>query len=140
MQRFDRSRFVAFGVLPAINALALLLHGLALSTHGTGGSGRAVPAIAVLAIICLLFTLGSAIKRGRDLGWHAGLTLLAFWFSLALGPGVFLFVGYLAFAKSKAKGDEFGPPSSQSNLGTWLWSFLNLLWPWFVAISAARLM
>ncbi|MBI5927613.1 MAG: DUF805 domain-containing protein [Aquabacterium sp.] len=140
MQRFDRSRFVAFGVLPAINAIALLLHGLALSTHGTDGSGRAVPAIAALAIICLLCTLSAAIKRGRDLGLHAGLTLLAFWFSLALGPCLFLYIGYLVFAKSKPKADAFGPPPFQPNIGTWLWSFLNLVWPWFVAVAAARIM
>jgi len=54
MQRYDRSRFLAFGALPAVNVVGLLIYGLGLATHGTGGAGRSLPALVVIAAVCLL--------------------------------------------------------------------------------------
>src|SRR5215218_709011 len=69
MRRYDRSRFLAFGALPVANVAGLLIYGLALATHGTGGAGRSLPALVVIAAVCLLSAMAAAIKRGRDAGW-----------------------------------------------------------------------
>lgn len=90
MRRYDQTRFIAFGLLPAINPIAPLLLGLNLSTHGTGGAGRSAPLVATLAIAPLLCAMVAAIKRGRDIGWSPLHTIAAFWVMLGMGPVLLL--------------------------------------------------
>ena len=140
MKRYDRSRFLAFGVLPAANAVGLLLYGLGLATHGTGGAGRSLPALLVLAGICLLTALLAAIKRGRDIGWAAWMTTVIFWVTLGMGPVLLGFIGYLAFSKSTGHADRFGLPASPATASTWVWASMNLLWPWAALAILARVL
>jgi hypothetical protein len=87
MLRYGRSRFFVFGVVPALNAIALLLYGLGLATHGSGGSEKAVPLLIVLAGACLLAMCVATVRRGRDLGWKAAawvwtaVAVAALWFA-----------------------------------------------------------
>ena len=54
--RDNRSQFVAFGVLPLLNALALFIHGIFLVTGTTGGPGAAL-IVTGLAMVCMLVAL-----------------------------------------------------------------------------------
>lgn len=132
MRRYTRSRFAAFGLLPVGNVLALLLYGLVLSTKVSGGGAAPLPAVIVLAVVFLLIAMAAAIKRGRDLGWPAWLTVLGFWICLGLGPLLLVLVGYLAFAKTKAQADAFEPAPPPATLVTWIFALMNLIWPWAV--------
>jgi multisubunit Na+/H+ antiporter MnhB subunit len=140
MRRYDRSRFLAFGALPLANVAGLLIYGLALTTHGTGGAGRSLPALVVIAAVCLLIAMAAAIKRGRDVGWPVWLTAVAFWAALGMGPALLLLIGYFAFAKSPAKADELGPPATPPTAATWAWAISNLLWPWVVLAVLAKIL
>ena len=139
MKRYDRSHFFAFGVLQAVNVLGLLLYGLDIATRGLAGGKAPLPALIGLAGFCLLMAMAAAVKRGRDLGWAAWMTVVAFWVSFGLGPVLLGLIGYLAFAKSKPAGDEFGPPAEPANVGTWVWALANLAWPWVVLAILAKL-
>jgi len=140
MQRYDGSRFLAFGVLPAANTIALLLYGLDLATSGSGGAGRSLPVLIVLALVCLLTALLATVKRGRDIGWAAWVTVVLFWVTLGMGPILLVLVGYLAFAKTGAQGDRYGPSPGPATTSTWVWALINLLWPWAVLAVLARLL
>lgn len=143
MKRYDRSRFIAWGALPAVNAVALLIHGLGLATHGTGGAGRSLPALVVMTGVCLLIALAAMVKRGRDVGWPVWVTVVVFWLSLGTGPGVLIVLGYLAFAKARppVAADAAEPPSPPpAGAATWFFALLNLLWPWGVLAVLARLL
>lgn len=140
MKRYGRARYCAFGVLPALNAIGLLLHGLNLSTHGRGGAAAAVPLLAALAIACLAGTLPAAVHRGRDLGWPPWVTLAAFVVSLGMGPAVLIVIGYLACAATAAQGERFGPPGAPLGVVGALLSLAWLALPWLVFLAAARLL
>ncbi len=140
MQRYDRSRFLAFGVLPAANTVGLLLYGLGLATHGTGGAGRSLPALVVLAVICLLIALVATVKRGRDIGWATWMTIVIFWVTLGMGPVLLVLIGYFAFAQTREQADRFGPPATPATTSTWVWALMNLLWPWVVLAILAKVL
>ena len=140
MLRYDRARFFAFGVLPALNCLGLLIYGLGLATHGTGGAGRSLPVLIVLVAVNLLFASFAAVKRGRDLGWVAWMTVLAFWVSTSLGPVLIIMLAYLVFAKTKPAADALGPPATPATLITWYWCFMNLVWPWITLAVLAEVL
>jgi hypothetical protein len=137
MQRYDRSRFLAFGALPALNTLGLLLYGLELSTVGTGGAGRSLPALIGMAGVCLLVALAATIKRGRDIGWPAWQTIVLFWLGSFILP---ILIGYFSFAKTKEAADQFGPAPPDAGVTTWLWAVLNLLWPWMLLAILAKVL
>lgn len=140
MKRYDRPRFVAFGLLPALNVVALLIYGLQLATVGTGGAGRSLPALVVIAFVCLLIAMMAAIKRGRDLGWAWWLTVLAFWFGVGTGFLYLVLIGYFAYAETKPKGDAFGPPCEPATAFTLAWAVMNLIWPWVVLTILAKVL
>ena len=133
--RYDRSRFLAFGVLPALNVAGLLLYGLQLSTSSSGGSYRTIPALLIIAGISALIALLALIKRGRDLGWPAWQTIVLFWFGFVLLP---LLLGYFAIAKPKENAERFGPAAPPATLITWGWALLNLLWPWMILAMLSK--
>lgn len=141
--RIDRTRYVAFGVLSAFNVLALLLYGLQLSTGGARGLLRgaesSLPVVLAVAAVCLLAAAAAAVKRGRDLGWPALVTLAAFIVLASLGPAVLLLVLYLAIAKDKPAAQQFGPAPRHAGPVTWLAMFVNALWPWMAMLVLGRL-
>lgn len=138
MRRHDRTRFVAFGLLPLLNVVALLLHGLGLATHGRGGAAASLPLLVVLAILVLLTLPWAAVRRGRDLGWPAVASLAACVGGLMLGPTLLLLAGYLAFAKGQPDGNAFGPPPPPATLPLWVGALAWLLLPWAILAVAAR--
>lgn len=140
MHRYDRNRFFAFGVLQGLNVIVLLLYGLHLATRGTGDAGHSLPLLLGLAAFCLAAVANAAIKRGRDLGWEAVVTLLAFAFSLGLGPLSLLLWAYLALAKGSEGENQFGPPGPGMDAVAWLWALMALLPPWIAMAVAARLL
>ena len=62
--RYDRTHFLAFGILPMLNALGLLLYGLGLATRSTDGSESMVPVLIVMAAIILLLAMVATVRRG----------------------------------------------------------------------------
>ena len=140
MHRYSRSHFLAFGVLPALNALALLIYGLGLATHGTGGAGRSLPALIGFAAICLLTAMVAAVKRGRDLGWAAWMTLLLFWVALGLGPLVLVLIAYLSTKRNIDAAEPYGPPPSPATWITWVWALINLAWPWMALAVLSKVL
>lgn len=141
--RFDRTRYFAFGLVSVFNVLALLLHGLNLSTGGARGLLRAseatVPVVLVIAAICLLVAAMAAVKRGRDLGWPALVTLAAFVVLTGLGPAVLLLVLYLVFAREKPAAQSFGPSPETAGPVTWLLMFVNAVWPWMAVLVLGQM-
>jgi hypothetical protein len=140
MLRYGRARFVVFGIVPAINAIALLLFGLGLATNGSWGTEKAVPLLVVMAAVCLLATCAAVLKRGRDLDWKPTGSVAGLVLSIGLFPILPLFLGYLALAPGNSAQNEFGPVASAIPVWGWVWSIVTTLSPWFVAITAARMM
>ena len=133
--RFDRLRYFAYGLLGTLNVLALLLHGLNLSTRGggrgLGGSPATIPALVVVAGLCLLVVLVASVKRGRDLGLPAAGTLAGLVLSFSFPPALLVAMGFLLFAKARPAAARFGEPPPRAGLATGLWAAVNLAWPWF---------
>jgi hypothetical protein len=140
MKRFDRIRFVAWGLLPSFNAVGLLIYGLHLATSGTGGAGRSLPALIFIALVCMVISSAAAIKRGRDLNWPALVTTLAFWFSLTLGLTFLALIAYFSFARSKPSADRFGPAPEPMGVIGWGWAVMNLIWPWVILAILAKVL
>lgn len=139
MKRFDRSRFLAYGVMTALNAVALALYALDLATRGRGAAANAQPVLFVLIGLCLLGAFVASVRRGHDLGRPGWQVFLGFWLSLATGPVVLLFLGYLAWAKGEAGPNACGPPPAPAGFVTWLQAALLLVAPWLLFMVAARL-
>ena len=136
MSRYSRSQFVAYGVLNLLNAIALLIYGLGLATHGTGGASDAIPVLIIVAAICLLSALVALVKRGYDLGRPAWQTILGFWLSLCLGPAALFFIGYLACAIGNKEQNQYGSPSARPVAAIFVWAVLVLVCPWLVVVIA----
>lgn len=71
------ARSVAFGLVQLLNVLAVLIYGLYTVTGGSSHEGRVVPVLLVNAAMLLLCSMGSAIKRRRDLDFRAWIIALA---------------------------------------------------------------
>ncbi len=138
MKRLDRARFFAYGVLTAVNAIVLALYALDLATRGRG-SANAQTVLLVLIGLCLIGALIVSVQRGHDLGRPAWQIVLGFWLSLATGPVVLLFIGYLAWARGEAGPNAYGPPPAPAGFVTGLQAVLMQAAPWFVLLFAARL-
>lgn len=139
MHRHHRGHFFAFGLLPVLNAVALLIQGLNLSTHGMGNTGRSLVVILVAAGVSLLCAAVSAVKRGRDLGYPTLTASLAILASLMLGPVFLVLLVYLAFAKAA---DPAAAPAGApvASMGIhWLWAPVLLLAPWMALLVASAL-
>lgn len=139
MHRHHRGHFVAFGLLPVLNAVALLIQGLNLSTHGMGNTGRSLVVILVAAAVSLLCATVSAVKRGRDLGYPTLTTSLAIVASLMLGPVFLVLLVYLAFAKAADPAPSAaGAPVASMGI-QWLWAPVLLVAPWMALLVASAL-
>lgn len=142
MRRFDRFRFVAFGLVSVLNVLGLLLHGLVLSTGGARGllrgSETALPVVLAIAAACLVAAAVAAVRRGRDLGWPALVTVSFCVVGASTGPGVLLLALYLAFARAKPAAQAFGPAPAAAGVGTGVLALANLVWPWMAVLVVGR--
>ena len=139
MHRHHRGHFVAFGLLPVLNAVALLIQGLNLSTHGMGNTGRSLIVILVAAGVSLFCAAVSAVKRGRDLGYPTLTTSLAILASLMLGPAFLVLLVYLAFAKTADPAPSAaGAPGASMGI-QWLWAPVLLVAPWMALLVASAL-
>lgn len=140
--RFDRTRFFAFGLVSVFNVLALLLHGLNLSTGGARGllrgSEATLPVVLAIAALCLPVVAMAAVRRGRDLGWPALVTLAALVVGTCTGPGLLLLLLYLALAKEKPAAQQFGPAPATAGPVAWLGAFVNAAWPWAAVMVLGR--
>lgn len=139
MNRHSRRQFLLFGLLPVLNALALLARGLNLSTHGTGNTGRSLVVILIGALMSVLCSAISAVKRGRDLGYQPLATALGVVASLILGPVFLILLIYLAFAKaSESVAAHASTPADKMGF-RWLWAPVLLLVPWIALVVASAL-
>lgn len=137
MRRFDRARFVAYGLLPGLNAVALALYTLGLATHGSGGAADAQPVLFLLIGLCLLGAAYASVLRGHDLGRPWWQLFLAFWFALGGGPLLLALLGYLAWVRGAPDANEYGPPPRRPGVAIWLWAAISLVVPWLVFSLAA---
>lgn len=139
MQRHSRGQFLAFGLLPLLNTVALLVHGLNLSTHGRGSTGRALVVILAAGLVSLLCAAVSAVKRGRDLGyetWAATLILLG---SVLTGPLFLVLLAYLAFAAPRRPAAMSTDPDADLMGARWLWAPVLLIAPWMMILVVSAL-
>lgn len=137
MPLHHRGHFVAFALLPALNTLGLLIHGLNQVTHGTGNTGRALVIVLVSAAISLASVTVSTFKRARHLGYESSTVALGLLASLFLGPVLLLGLIYLAFAPARAG----TPPKTVERAQTlgigWLWAPILLIAPWMALLVAS---
>ena len=134
-----RGHFLAFALLPLLNTLGLLVHGLNLSTHGTGNTGRALAIILVSGLISMISVAVSSFKRARHLGFAPRAAALGLLASLFLGPFVLLVVLYLGIAKPRV-GDPAQTTPTAAALGIrWLWAPVLLLGPWAAILVASAI-
>ncbi len=131
-QRLDPARFIAFGMLTAVNACALALYALGLATHGRGSAANAQPVLFVLIGLCLVGALYASVLRGHDLGWPGWQTFLAFWLALAMGPVLLVLLGYLIWARGEAGTNSYGPPPAKAGAAMWISAAVLLAAPWLV--------
>ncbi len=138
MKRFNRQRFLAFGVLGVFNAIALALYALGLATHGTGRAAGAQPVLFVMILLCLLAAFVASVKRGHDLGRPGWQIFLAYWISMVGGPLLLVLVGYLAMARGEDRENAYGLPSAPAGPGSWLLAIVVLALPWVTFVIAAH--
>lgn len=129
MLRFDRLRFVAFGLPALLNAL--LLPGYALLT-GPAAGDVGLSVYGVLALLSLLVALACVVKRGRDLGWSPPTTLAGAALSVALMPACFFGLAALMLGGSHPRVEGYGPTPAPASKEIWLGSAMMLLGPWGV--------
>lgn len=136
MQRHDRTRYIAFGLASALNALALLLHGLDLATRGGGPTGAVLLFIIILAGLALLFSVGAAAKRGRDLGWSAWVSVGGSLAAITFIAPYLLLMLYFSATKGQPGRNAHGDPPPPATFFTWLLALFWIAVPW-IALSIA---
>lgn len=139
MPRYNRSQFVAFGVLNFVNAIAWLLYKLGLTTRGAGGASDELPVLLIAAAVCSLAAVIALVRRGYHLGRPAWQTVLGFWLSLCLGPVALMHIGYFAFAHGDTEENQYGPRPTRTMATTLVWAILVLVCPWLVVAIASLL-
>lgn len=143
MPRFGRLRLAAFGLVSLFNVLGLLVRGRNLSAAGSSGllhgSEASRPAVLLVAAACLGVAAMAAVRRGRDLGWPALVTLAFCVVGLGTGPGVLLLALYLAFARSNPGADAYGAPAPAVGLSTGVSALASLVGPWMAALALGRI-
>jgi hypothetical protein len=139
MMAHHRGHFLAFALLPLLNTLGLLVHGLNLSTHGTGNTGRALVIILVSALISVISVAVSSFKRARHLGYAPRTAALGLLACLFLGPFVLLGFLYLSVAKPRVVDSAQTTPPAASLGAGWLWAPVLLLGPWAAILVASAI-
>lgn len=132
--RDTRLQFIAFGLLPALNALALFIHSIFIVTGTTGGAGAALVvtllAVAVMAVAVVL----AGVRRARDLGWSGTTTTVVFALSILLVMPIPLLLAWLCFAPGKG-----GAEPEPTGVARVLRLVLLLVMPWMLILVAREL-
>ncbi len=136
MQRYDRTRFIAYGVVSAINAVALALYALSLATSGRGPAADAQPVLFVLIGLCLLEVMFAAVMRGHDFGRPGWQLVLLCWLSGPLFPAL---VFLLAYIKGEPGPNRFGAPPKPPDFMVWFRAAGTLTMPWLIFAGAVLL-
>lgn len=136
MQRYDRTRFMAWGLVSAGNAGALALYALSLSTHGRGPAANMQPVLFVLIGVCLLETVSAAVMRGHDLGRPGWQLVLLF---LVAGPLVLALLFLLAYVRGEPGPNRFGAPPKPPDFMVWFRAAGTLTMPWIIFAGAVAL-
>lgn len=139
MQRYDRTRFMAWGLVSFFNAVALALYALALATHGRGPAANMQPVLFVLIGLCLLEVLLAAVMRGHDLGRPGWQLVVVFLIALAVLPAVFILLYYLARTPGEAGPNRFGAPPKPPDFMVWFRAAGTLTMPWLIFAGAVAL-
>lgn len=130
---YDRSRYIALGLLPILNAIWLPLYTLGFVSFGHALSASAwAPALLVMMALSVLIAMPAIVRRGRDLGWRGGKGTLAFVAGWMLPPVALGLLLYFAFAPSNPAGDRFGPTPGPAPVLVWIKAFVILALPWAV--------
>ena len=138
MPRHGRIRFLAFGLFPLVNVVAMALYGLEVSTVGSYAQGQTIPVLAALMALGLLQTAIAAVKRARDIGLPAKVGIPIFVVSVATGPLVFAWVAFLAFAAGKPGDTGLGPEPEPMDWQGWLKALVLLGLPWLLVLVLTR--
>ncbi|MBL8524382.1 MAG: DUF805 domain-containing protein [Betaproteobacteria bacterium] len=134
MSRHSRAQYALLGLPATLNTLALLLVAFN-ATFRTGLGNRFVLAL-IAALVCLLFSIRFAVKRGHDLGWSGWQTIALFIVCTAFGPAVLLAAGVLLFMRARQGSEKFGPAPGELTLMDWLLAVLLAIWPWPLMLFA----
>lgn len=138
MYRHTRAQFLAFGLLPLLNTLGLLLKGLDLSTRGSGSTGTSLVVILIASVVLLACALTSAVKRSRDLGYKTHHAILAVVASVVFAPLFLLLLAYLCVARTRASAATL--PNQLEHMGArWLWAPVLLVSPWMALLVVAAI-
>lgn len=129
--RYDRTRFIALGLLPLLNALLLPLSTLFMVRYGHALAGQDwVPVIGVAMLTSVAIALRAMVRRGRDLGWTRRGGAIAFTAGWLLPPATLGLLLYLASAKAKAAADRFGPAPGPASPLVWIASIVVVATPY----------
>lgn len=139
MTPHHRRHFFAFALLPALNTLGLLIHGLNLSTHGTGNTGLALVIILASALVSLISAAISSFKRALHLGYEPRTAALGLLASLFLGPFVLLVLLYLGFATPRETDLSHSAQQAVAVGVRWLWAPVLLLAPWMALLVVSAI-
>jgi succinate-acetate transporter protein len=137
-RRYDRARFLAFGASQVLNTLALLIHGLFISTRGSYGEGETIPMLVVFAGLCLLLAGVAAFKRGCDLGWTALKSIGSFLLMWCFPPAVLVLLAYLGWKQGEPMQNAYGDSPGTMGAGSWTLAIALLAAPWIVLRLAAN--
>lgn len=130
--RDTRLQFLAFGVLPALNAAALFIYSIFLVTGGRGSTGLAL-IVTLLSVLLMLVALTHAgVRRARDLGWSGTTTAVVFVLAALLMAPLPLLVAWLAFAPGQGGGEA----RSSTSVARVLTLVLLLAMPWMLILVA----
>lgn len=131
--RDNRGQFILFGLLPAFNAVALLIYSIYLVTGGQGPTGAALAVVLVSIGALVLASAHACVRRARHLGWSGTTTLVLVGLSMLLVFPLPLLLLWLALAPGR------GADSDPSGLRRWLTLLLLLALPWMLALVAIEL-
>lgn len=132
--RDNRLQFLAFGLLPALNGLALFIHSIFIVTGTTGGVGAALAVTLLAALAMAIAVLLAGVRRARDLGWSGTTTTVLFGLSLLLVLPIPLLLAWLVLAPGQAPG-QAAPTGVARVLGL----VLLLALPWMLILVARAL-
>lgn len=132
--RDTRLQFIAFGLLPALNALALFIHSIFIVTGTTGGAGAALVVTLLALLVMLIAVVLAGVRRARDLGWSGTTTTVVFGLAFLLVMPIPLLLAWLCFAPGKD-----GVPPEPTAVERVLRLVLLLAMPWMLILVARAL-
>lgn len=129
--RDTRLQFIAFGLLPALNALALFIHSIFIVTGTTGGVGLALAVTLLAVLVMVIAVVLAAVRRARDLAWSGATTTVVLGLSILLVMPIPLLLAWLCLAPGK--GGDLPEPTGVARV---LRLVLLLVMPWMLILVA----